>query len=139
LDLSLHHVGLLVKDIEKRAKFYTQRLGYEIRSDVVHDPVQTAFVQFLKLPADSSYLELISPDGPQSKLANALGKGQALNHICYATADIEAQFSELRANGLFAVAAPVPGVAFGGRKIAWLAGSDRMLMELVERGQPGQL
>ena len=50
-------MGLLVRDIEKRAKFYTERLGYEIRSDVVHDPVQTAFVQFLKLPGDASYLE----------------------------------------------------------------------------------
>ena len=28
---------------------------------------------------------------------------------------------------------PTPAVAFGGRRIAWLMGDDRVLTELVER------
>ncbi len=139
MPLILHHLGLLVRDIGKRANFYADRLGYQVCSAVIHDPVQTAFVQFLKLPGDTSYLELISPDGPGSKLSNALSKGEGLNHVCYATDDIEAEFAALRSGGLFPVAQPVAGAAFGGRKIAWLVGSDRLLIELLERGGAGEL
>jgi hypothetical protein len=30
---------------------------------------------------------------------------------------------------------PTPAVAFGGRRIAWLTGQDRLLIELIERGR----
>jgi len=45
----------------------------------------------------------------------------------------------LRSGGFFLIAAPVPAVAFDGRRIAWLLGRDRSLVELVERGPEGSL
>ncbi len=139
LDLSLHHVGILVADIAQAGAAYVRTLGYEVRSEIVHDRVQTAYVQFLKLPRDRAYLELVSPDGERSKLANALRKGGGLNHLCYSVPDIEAACRQLRAAGLFVLQAPVPAVAFGGRRIAWFMGGDRVPLELVERGPLGEL
>jgi methylmalonyl-CoA/ethylmalonyl-CoA epimerase len=139
MDLTLHHVGVLVEDISKAASFYLDSLGYESKSGVVHDPVQSAYVQFFKLPHDNVYLELVSPDRPDSKLSNALQKGGGLNHLCYSTGDIEAACIELRAAGLFLISRPVSAVAFNGRRIAWLRGSDRIRVELVERGGAGEL
>jgi methylmalonyl-CoA/ethylmalonyl-CoA epimerase len=138
MDLHFHHVGLLVKDIAESAPHY-RRLGYLPVTGVVHDPVQTACVQFFRLPGDGAYLELVAPDGAASKLANALRKGGGLHHVCYATADIRRTYEEMSAEGWFPVAGPAAAVAFGGRRIAWLRGADRVLTELVEKGGDGEL
>ena len=131
MGLSLHHIGILVKDINKSASEYS-KMGYEIVSKVIHDPTQTAFVQLLKLGEDSVYIELISPDGPSSKLSNQLKKGGGLNHLCYQTPSIEETFDKMRDKGLFGLHAPVEAVAFSGRRIAWLMGRDGIPVELVE-------
>ncbi len=139
MDLALHHLGVLVEDVSKAAGFYVQCLGYEYQTEVIHDPTQSAFVQFFRLPTDRIYLELVSPDRPDSKLANALKKGGGLNHVCYSTPHIEAACSALRAAGAFLISRPVSAVAFRGRRIAWLMGADRVLIELVERGPEGEI
>ncbi len=139
IDMRLHHIGILVHSIPDAVSAYARRYAYEVRSPVIHDPVQTAYVQFLALPGDSSYLEFISPDRPNSKLTNALNKGGGLNHICYSTDAIESACEELRAQGMFLIQPPVHAVAFPGRRIAWLMGRDRALIELVERSADGSL
>jgi|SRR5579884_179526 len=139
LGLRLHHVGILVKDIPQAASDYIRRFGYEARTEIIHDPVQTAYVQFLRLPGESSYIEFVAPDRPESKLSNALRKGGGLNHLCYSTSDIEAACKQLRAEGLILLQAPVAAVAFSGRRIAWLMGRDALPIELVERGGDGEL
>jgi len=136
---SIHHVGVAVKDIRQTAERYVRCFGYRLESEIIHDPQQEAYVQFLRLPDDPVYLELVQPDGPQSKLSQAIARGGGLNHICYATDDIDAACQQLRANGLFLIASPVAAVAFNGRRIAWLVGRDRVVTELVERGRQGQL
>jgi len=129
---------VLVKQIAESAENF-RRLGYEARTPVVHDPVQTAYVQFFRLPKDRVYLELVAPAEEGSKLDNALRKGGGLHHVCYATADIEGACAEMCGAGWFLVAEPVAAVAFGGRRVAWLRGADRMLTELVEEGAEGEL
>jgi methylmalonyl-CoA/ethylmalonyl-CoA epimerase len=132
--LQLHHIGVLVKDIDKAACDYVSKFGYELKSLVIHDPVQTAFVQFLRLEGDGTYLELISPDGPESKLVTALKKGGGLNHFCYQTDNIEASYQDLALKAMFILQQPVDAVAFPNRKIAWLMGLDGIPIELVEKG-----
>lgn len=135
----LHHVGIVVADIEKARDDYVNRFGFEVVSDKIHDPEQTAFVLFLRMPGDMSYVELVAPDSPKSKLAAALERGGGLNHLCYATPDIAATIAAMTKRGMRLIRTPVPAVAFGGRKIAWLLGKDFALVELVERGGPGEL
>jgi methylmalonyl-CoA/ethylmalonyl-CoA epimerase len=133
--LELDHIGILVADIAKAAPTYCTRYGCRIESPVIHDPVQTAHVQFLGGPGVS--FELITPDGPGSKLSNALKKGGGLNHFCFRTDDIEADCTRLRASGMLILHKPVPAVAFEGRRIAWLMGMDGIPIELVERNAKG--
>jgi hypothetical protein len=78
-DFAITSLGVLVKDIDKSAFDYVSKFGYELRSPVIHDPVQTALVQFLRLEGDGTYVELISPDGLESKLVTALKKFGGLN------------------------------------------------------------
>jgi methylmalonyl-CoA/ethylmalonyl-CoA epimerase len=136
MDLSLHHIGITVKDISIATEDYRRRLGCELEGGLVHDPVQTAYIQFLRLPGDSVLIELVAPDGPESKLSNAARKGGGINHLCHSTADIDAACRSLQEQGMAIIQEPTPAVAFGGRRIAWLMGDDRVLTELVERVGP---
>ncbi len=136
LDLRLHHVGVVVAEIASAGEAYCRRLGYQVESPVIHDPRQAACVQFLRLPGDSVFLELVAPDTPASPLQAALAKGQPLHHLCYSTGDIEAACEELRRRGMTLICPPAPAVAFQERRIAWLMGRDRGLTELVEAGAP---
>ena len=133
MDLSLHHVGIAVKDISKATEDYRRRLGCELFGGVIHDPVQTALIQFLRLPGDSVLIELVAPDRPNSKLSRAVRNGGGINHLCHSTPDIESACRSLAEEGMVVIQEPTPAVGFGGRRIAWLMGDDRVLTELVER------
>ncbi len=129
--MRMHHIGVVVPDLDKAADRYVSRFGYLVVTSKIHDPAQTAFVQFLRLPGDRACLELVSPDRANSKLSHALSRSVPLNHICLATSNIEKSFRHLRANGMMATAHPTPAVAFNNARIAWLMGTDRLLTELV--------
>jgi methylmalonyl-CoA/ethylmalonyl-CoA epimerase len=137
--LSLHHIGIAVADVAQATAGHVRAFGSEVKSSIVHDLVQTAYVQFVRLPGESVFVEFVAPDGSGSKLRNAVDKGGGLNHLCYATPDIDGACRQLRAQGLFLLQAPVPAVAFKGRRIAWLMGRDRVPLELVEAPPTGEL
>ena len=137
--LRLHHIGIVVSNIPDSAAHFGSRFGCEPKSDVIYDPIQRAYVHFVGQPGDSVYLEFVAPDGPDSRLNGALDKGRGLHHLCYSTDDIDTTCADLRSKGMTLVRRPVGAVAFGGRRIAWLMGRDRILVELVERGPEGGL
>jgi methylmalonyl-CoA/ethylmalonyl-CoA epimerase len=134
MELKLHHIGIAVANINEATADYERRLGCERVKGQFHDPEQTALIQFLRFPGDSVLFELVAPDGPSSKLSNAVRKGGGINHVCHATPDIEVACQTLQQQGMIVVREPTPAVAFGGLRIAWLMGDDRVLTELVEIG-----
>lgn len=134
---ALHHVGYAVKAIESACEVYVTRFGYVLSTPVIHDPLQTALVQFLCLRGDSVYLEFVSPDGPESRLVNAVRKGGGLNHLCYAVDDLEQAVGRLEQQDMKLISTPQPAVAFAGRRICWLLGEDLLPIELVERNEAG--
>ncbi|MDE1163477.1 MAG: VOC family protein [Acidobacteriaceae bacterium] len=131
--LRLHHTGVAVKDIAAAAANYVSRFGYTIVSPVIHDPAQTAHVQFLQLPGEHALLELVAPDGATGKLVAATKSGGALHHLCFITGPLEAEIERLQATGMLLLSDPTPAVAFAGRRICWLMGNDRVPIELLER------
>jgi len=133
-NLRLHHVGIVVPAIDKYFAFYADVLQYRQRTPVIHDPVQTAFVQFFAIPGSDHYIELVAPDSHTSKLQKASRKGLPLNHLCYSCHNIAHMVSFLKESGCIVRQDPVPAVAFDGRLIAWLMTPVGLLIELVERG-----
>lgn len=130
---SLHHVGYAVKEIGAVAENYIFRFGYVAATGVIHDPLQTALVQFLKLAGDSAYLELVAPDNDASKLAASVARRGSLHHLCYACGPLEEVLPVLQASGMLLFSEPKVAVAFAGRRVCWLVGQDSILIELVER------
>jgi methylmalonyl-CoA/ethylmalonyl-CoA epimerase len=133
--LALHHVGYAAKAIEPAAEMYVKRFGYEVRTPVIHDPLQTALVQFLAFPGDRVYLELVSPDGPESRLTNAVRKGGGLHHLCYTAENLENAIAWLVESSMLLIMPPQSAVAFAGRRVCWLLGEDPLPIELVERNE----
>jgi len=135
---ALHHTGLLVRDVEQAATHYARTMGYVIESAAIEDPVQTAWVKFLRLPGARNWLELVAPNGPKSRLTAALAKGGGVHHVCYEVADIAGAVAQFRESGFMVLSEPVDAVAFPGRRIAWVMDRQRFLVELLEAG-PGVL
>ena len=131
----LHHIGYLVANLSESARRFVESVGYVVESDPIADPVQTATVQFLRLPSDSVWLELVSPLGNPSKLDAALRRGEGIHHLCFEVLDIESSVDRLRRHSMRAIAPIVPAVAFGGRRITWLTNRSGTLFELVEAGE----
>jgi len=136
---TLHHIGILVRDIDEALGEYESRFGYRALGGTIHDPVQTAYIQFLEGATPEVPIELVVPDGPDSKLSGALKKGGGLNHLAYATDAIEKDCRNLRAAGMCVLQSPVTARAFPGRRIAWLMGRDGIPVELVEQSLEGRL
>jgi methylmalonyl-CoA/ethylmalonyl-CoA epimerase len=133
----LHHIGLLVRSIERATELQVARYGYRIESPIIHDPVQTARVRFLRLPQGAHWLELVAPEDAQSRLAGALARrGEGLHHLCYQVPRLTEACAQLREGGQMLLAEPVPAPAFGCRPIAWFMDRAGLLTELVEAG-PG--
>lgn len=138
-DFRLHHHGILVQNIEDSVREYAENFGYEIRSQTIHDPLQTAYVRFLRLPFESVYLELVSPDGPESVLQNTLRRAPGLHHICFSTSSLDEGLRHMNDRGAMLIRPPIPAVAFRSQKIAWVMDRNFTLVELVERGSNGEL
>ena len=138
-NLRLHHIGLVVRAIEESRTFYLDVLQYRERTPIIHDPIQTAFVQFFSIPGSDHYIELVAPDSDTSKLREASRKGKPLNHLCYSCHNIAHMVSFLKESGCIVRQDLIPAVAFDGRFIAWLMTPVGLLIELVERGPEGSL
>lgn len=122
---TIHHVGMVVKSIQTAAA----AMGVP-EIEIVHDPVQKVRVAFVDVQGQC--IEFIEPAAPDSPVNNSLSKGIKLAHFCYSVPDIDKAITHAKTKGLAMIAKPVPAVAFGDRKIAWLYSANLGLFELVE-------
>ncbi len=137
--LRLHHIGYATAEIAPIAETYINRYGYERTTAIIHDPLQTALVQFLKLPGEQSFLEFVAPDGPASKLSAIVKRAGGLHHLCYSAGPLQDAIVHLEETGMKLFSDPKPAVAFAGRRICWFLGTDQIPIELVERRDDADL
>ena len=85
--IGVHHVGIVVDDIQSQSNYYQQKLGYDAESGIINEVEQDVFVQFLIY--DKFRIELIQPTNDNSPVSKFLKEGGGLNHICYLSNNIE--------------------------------------------------
>ena len=131
---SLHHIGYIVASIKDAAENFAQSIGALWDGKIVHDPIQSVRVTFLRSGLDTDPLvELVEPMGNESPVIEFLRRGGGLHHICYEVDRLDAQLVISRSLGGLVVRNAVPAVAFGGRRIAWVYTKYRLLLEYLER------
>jgi methylmalonyl-CoA/ethylmalonyl-CoA epimerase len=123
-----------VPELGPTTELMANLFGYAVVSGPFDDPVQKVQVNFLaKSAEDVAEIELIAPLTEDSPIRSMLRKEQGgAYHLCLETNDIDAAVSHAQKNGCIVVSKPVPAVAFGGRRIAWIYTRTKQLFELVE-------
>ena len=134
LGFKLRHVGVAVPALGPATDTLKTLFGYRVISGPFDDPIQKVSVNFLtKSDNDATEIELIAPLSEDSPITSMLAKsGGGAYHLCFETSDIDQALVHAKNNGCMIVSPPVPAVAFGGRRIAWIYTRSRQLFELVE-------
>jgi len=125
----IHHIGYLVKDIEKSAQNF-ETLGY-VRENLTFDPVQKADILFMNL--NGIKIELVAPQ-KDSQVYPLLKKYRdSPYHICYVVENINTAISDLQLLGYMIFREPVEAVAINtNAKVAFLMKRNVGMIELVE-------
>jgi glyoxylase I family protein len=145
---SLHHVGMVVKDMARSLEFYQSALGGAIMLDIVMDlaefgqgvgiPGAKARIVFLQIPELSPQIELIqyiSPSGQVAKTAvlpNAIGS----THVAFLTADINRVHKSFSEMGVRFISTPSTFPAdhplLGGVTFCYFEDPDGAVLELIQ-------
>jgi methylmalonyl-CoA/ethylmalonyl-CoA epimerase len=130
---TFHHVGFVVKSIADSVKGFAVILQAEWDEQVFHDLNQGVRVAFLKGAAADPLWELVEPADDKSPVQTFAAKGGGLHHVCYVVETLEETLTRARALGAVIAREPMPAIAFGGRRIAWIYTKNRLLIEYLER------
>jgi methylmalonyl-CoA/ethylmalonyl-CoA epimerase len=131
---AFHHMGFVVGSISNSVQGFADNLGAEWDEQVFRDLNQRVRVAFLKSrQAGDPLWELIEPADEQSPVHSFAAKGGGLHHVCYVVDNLEQALANARSMGALITRQPMPAVAFGGRRIAWIYTKNRLLIEYLER------
>ena len=130
----LHHVGFVINSIQDSIQDFAESLGCTWDGALIFDPLQKVRVAFLKVgAAGEPLIELVEPAGEDSPVNAFLKRGPGLHHICYEVGNLEEELRKSRSQSCLTVRPPLPAIAFGGRRIAWVYTKARLLLEYLER------
>ncbi|MBQ8945631.1 MAG: VOC family protein [Lachnospiraceae bacterium] len=128
--LKIHHIGYLVKKIEKaQSQFLT--LGYQVVSKICRDEYRKVDILFME--KDGYRIELVSPYSEDSVVYGLMSRYKnSPYHICYETDDLETTAAELCSDGFTAIDEATPAPAIKGRRVQFLMGRYSGMIELLE-------
>ena len=130
--LKLHHIGLVVQNINESLGEIANFLSFESTSLPTIIGSQKVNICFLK--TNNVYIELIEPTEENSPITNFAKEGGGFHHLCFEVDDIQLEIDRMVKNGAHLVVAPVKG--FEDRLFAFLMLNLKKtkckLIELVE-------
>lgn len=127
-DMKVHHVGLVVKNIEKSRNIYT-KLGYIPITDIVLDEIQSNRILFMKSSDCLQTIELIEAVDKSSSVYNFK---VGYHHICYeidSGRSLMEDFKKLKIGKNFTP--PIPAPALNNRDIRFACLNNGMLIEFL--------
>ena len=126
----IDHIGIIVRDLDKAIKVYSEALDLELKMTEVLEEYQ---VKIAFIPIGESLIELCEPIGPGEDQDFLEEHGEGLQHICFRVADIDKALEEVGKKVKLRDKEPRPGAA--GSRIAFLDPQSIFNVEtqLVER------
>jgi methylmalonyl-CoA epimerase len=131
----VHHVAIVVKDLDAALGFYRDILGLavELVEPIPHDGVTIAF-----LPIGESKLELVMPTDESTGVARFLAnKGEGFHHVCFEVPHIADTLTRLAIDGVELIDTVARRGAEGPVAFLHPRSCNGVLVELIEaRGGP---
>lgn len=94
----IHHVGIVVRDLEAAYAFYRDTLGLHVHKAAT---IEEQGVKAALLTIGPSEIELLEPIAPGTGVARFLEtRGEGLHHLCLETDDIVRDLEAAKARGL---------------------------------------
>lgn len=128
-NFAFHHLGVACADLSTEASGF-RSLGYRQEGEAFCDPLQRVCGVFLTGPGPR--LELLAPLDSTSPVTPWLESGIKYYHQAFEVASVSQALAELRERRGRIVSPPEPGVAFGGRPIAFVMLPGMILVEVIE-------
>ena len=128
----VHHVAIVVRDLESALGFYRDRLGLSLGAVV---PIPSDGVRIAFLDVGQSKVELMEPTDPSTGVARFLeSRGEGFHHLCLEVADLRAELDRLAEEGVELIdRAPRRG-AEGPVAFIHPRSCHGVLVELIEAG-----
>lgn len=128
---SIHHIAVVVDDMEKSLSFWRDALGIELHElrDVPAEKSQVAF-----LPLAGAEVELVMPTTDDSGIAKYLAKrGAGMHHLCLEVDDIEGMLAQLKSKSVRLINEE-PRTGADGKKYAFIhpESTGGVLVELYQ-------
>lgn len=94
----IHHVAVVVGDLEAALGLYRDRLGLTLE---VVLPIESDRVRIAFLGVGESKIELVQPTDDTTGVARFLAsRGEGFHHVCLEVADVDAELARLAAAGV---------------------------------------
>ncbi len=94
----IHHVGIVVRNLEDAYAFYRDTLGLPVHKTAV---VEDQGVKAALLTIGNSEIELLEPINATGGVAKFLERrGEGLHHICFETDDVHKELTATKAKGI---------------------------------------
>lgn len=130
--MEIDHIAIVVRDLAKTVDLYTKTLGFK---EIYRETIADQGVEAAGLQAGDSVIELLRPLDENSSIARYRGGAETkLHHTAYRVADLRAELSRLKADGIRLIdEAPRKGAH--GNLIAFLHPSSTagVLIELCQK------
>ena len=131
--MKLHHIGIVVKNIQESHGELTQFLEFQETSLPMEVSSQKVNVCFLK--TSNVYLELIEPIDQDSPVKKFSESGGGFHHLCFEVEDIFKEIEKMKRKGARVIVEPTKG--FDDRLIAFIflnmKNTDCNLIEFAEK------
>jgi methylmalonyl-CoA epimerase len=130
--MKLHHIGIAVKNIEKKLPIWRDVLGLKLHG-IQEVPDQK--VKVAALEVGGIHIELIEPTDADSPIYKFIEKrGEGLHHLCFDVKNIEEVLSAMKKNGVTLID-EVPRKGAMNSKIAFVHPKDMggVLIELCQK------
>lgn len=94
----VHHIAVVVSDIEKSTRFYRDVLGLALETVM---PIPSDRVTIAFLPVGDVKVELVQPTDDTTGVARFLAnKGEGFHHVCFEVPDVAEALTRLAIDGV---------------------------------------
>ena len=106
----IHHVGVVVPNLDESLRFWRDTLGLHFTKSAT---IQDQGVRAALLKVGESEIELLEPLNPDNGVGKFLARrGGGMHHMCFETDSVELELDGARAKGLALIdQKPRPGLA----------------------------